>query len=242
MSIPNEKTSDDIVRILDLPFSLDPFDVAKRIKFRGDGQRIKEAADTLTKVAVAVARPKALYRTCKVNRVGEGEIDVEGTKISSRVLNKLFIGQDTAFPYIVTIGPELAEYNISSFDMMTRFWLDNIKEMVLHAAGQSFSDHLQKNYTTTRLTHMNPGEIDDWPITQQRLLFSLLDDAPKQIGVRLTDGGMLNPVKSRSGIYFPNNNGFETCRLCTQLKCPGRRAAYNANTVVEYTGNDASSS
>jgi hypothetical protein len=242
MSIPNEPKSDDKVSILDLPLSLDPSAVTKRIKFRGDGRRIKEAADTLTKAAVAVARPKALYRTCKVYRVGEGEIDVEGIKVSSRVLNKLFIGQDTAFPYIVTIGPELAEYNISSFDMMTRFWLDNIKEMVLHAAGQSFSDHLQKNYPTNRLTHMNPGEIDDWPITQQKLLFSLLGNAPKQIGVRLTDGGMLNPVKSRSGIYFPNNNGFETCRLCTQSKCPGRRAAYNASTVAEFTGSGVSSS
>jgi hypothetical protein len=236
--IKKKTAADGKIIPLDLNFRIDPSAVVKRLKFRGDGKRVDVAAEELTKAVMSVARPKALYRMCKVNRLDSSTIDIEGVKLSSRVLSKLFIDQDTAFPYIITIGPELAEYSIPSSDMLTRFWLDNIKEMVLHAAGQSFSDHLQNIYPVTRLTHINPGEIDDWPISQQKLLFSLFSDVTKDIGVTLTGGGVIKPIKSRSGLYFPNVTGFETCRLCRQLKCPGRRAAYNADVVVEFTGNN----
>ena len=236
MITKKKTTADGGVILLDLSYNLDPSVVAKRLKYRGDGKRVADAADELTKAVISVARPKALYRVCKVSRIDDSTIVIDGMKLTSRVLNKLFTDQDTAFPYIVTIGPELAEDSIPSADMLTRFWLDSIKEMVLHAAGQSFSDHLQKLYPGARLTHINPGEIDDWPITQQKLLFSLFGDNTKKIGVALTGGGVIKPIKSRSGLYFPNDTGFETCRLCHQLKCPGRRAAFNADVLAEFTG------
>jgi hypothetical protein len=237
MVTKKKRTADGGVILLDLTYNLDPSAVAKRLKYRGDGQRVADAAEELTRVVTSIARPKALYRRCQVSRINDSTIEIEDVKLKSRVLSKLFVDQDTVFPYILTIGPELAEYNIPSSDMLSRFWLDSIKEMVLHAAGQTFSDYLQKIYPATRLTHINPGEIDDWPITQQKLLFSLFDDSTKKIGVTLTSGSVINPIKSRSGLYFPNDKGFETCRLCRQLKCPGRRAAYNADIAAEFTGN-----
>ncbi len=240
MITQNKTASDGKITILDLSFHIDPSFVTKRIKFRGNRYRVDETAETLTNAVVSIARPKALYRICKVRRLDDSNVDIEGVRLTSRVLSKLFIDQNIAFPYVVTIGPELAEYNNTSSDMLTRFWLDNTKEIVLHSAGRSLEEHLQKNYPATRLTHMNPGEIDDWPISQQKVLFSLFGNTIKKINITLTDGGVIKPIKSRSGIYFPNNNGFETCRLCFQLKCPGRRAAYNADVVAEYIGKSVS--
>jgi hypothetical protein len=223
--------------ILDpLPFSLDPLLVSKRIQVRGNGHRIDELAEQLTKAVISIARPKALYLMSKVNRVDEATINIEGKRFSSRVLSKLFIDQETAFPYVITIGPELDLYNLPTSDILARFLLDNVKEMVLHSAGQSFENHIHKEYPASRLTHINPGEIDDWPVTQQKSLFSLFGEKTERIGVTLTEGSVIKPIKSRSGIYFPNNTGFETCRLCRQSKCPGRRAAYNADVVANFTG------
>jgi len=34
---------------------------------------------------------------------------------------------------------------------------------------------------------MNPGSLEDWPLTEQRVLFALLGDPQAAIGVRLTD-------------------------------------------------------
>jgi hypothetical protein len=231
-----KSTAESKTTLLELSFLLDPVAVVKRIRFRGDGQRAEETVERLVKAVTSVARPKALYRTCKVTHNDGHTIDIDGNKINSRVLSKVTADQDNVFPYIVTIGPELAAFSFPDADMLERYWLDNIKDMVLHSAGQQFADHLQKNYPTRRLTHMNPGEIDDWPITQQRPLFAMFGEMPAQNGITLTDKCMINPVKSRSGIYFANDTGFETCRLCHQLKCPGRRAAYDAKIAAEFTG------
>jgi hypothetical protein len=46
----------------------------------------------------------------------------------------------------------------------------------------------------------------------------------------------MKPIKSRSGIVFPNDTGFLSCQLCTQSKYPGRRAKYDPELVKEYLG------
>ena len=74
---------------------------------------------------------------------------------------------------------------------------------------------------------MAPGSLADWPITQQQQLFSLFGDVEAKIGVRLTDSFLMLPMKSVSGVYFPTETSFESCRLCPRKVCPGRRAPYD---------------
>ena len=74
---------------------------------------------------------------------------------------------------------------------------------------------------------MGPGSLEEWPITQQRLLFDAMDGLDRQIGVKLTDSFLMVPVKSISGIRFPSKNRFESCQLCPRKNCIGRRAPYD---------------
>jgi hypothetical protein len=81
---------------------------------------------------------------------------------------------------------------------------------------------------------MNPGSLQNWPITQQNELFSIFRNVEALIGVRLTQSCLMIPLKSVSGIYFPTQIKFESCQLCPREKCEGRRALYNLelkNTV-----------
>jgi len=219
---------------LDLPVRLDRAIVAKRLTLRGGTRDLEQAADELVTLAESVARPKVIYRKCHVERRGDSSVNIGGFGFSSRVLGRLLQNGQVVFPYILTVGPELAEAELPGNDMLKRYWLDTVKAMMVHLAGAAFASHLQERHTG-RLTHINPGEIDDWPITQQRPLFELFGSASNDLGVTLTDGCMIKPAKSRSGIFFGNSTGFETCRLCTQHKCPGRRAAYDATAVAIYT-------
>lgn len=221
---------------LELPFSLDPSVLIKRTGLRARDSTGDDIAIELIERARSIARPKALYRVSVVRHIDNATVDIDGTVFFSRVLSKVLVEQATAFPYLITIGQELDEIELPSRDMWRRYLLDIVKQMVLHSAGQSFSDHLHQEFPFSRLTHINPGEIQDWPIAQQKLLFSILGKAAGEIGVTLSDGYMMKPHKSRSGIYFANNTGFETCRLCTQFKCPGRRAAFDGAALREYTG------
>ncbi len=74
---------------------------------------------------------------------------------------------------------------------------------------------------------MNPGSLDDWPLAEQRQLFSVFGDVKKLIGVELTDSFLMVPIKSVSGVVFPTEHRFESCQLCQREGCPNRRAKYD---------------
>ncbi len=86
------------------------------------------------------------------------------------------------------------------------------------------------------------GAGDDWPITQQKELFSLFGGREKVeelIGVRLTDSFLMVPIKSVSGIFFPTEIRFESCQICPREQCIGRRAAYDPEVVKKYQPEEA---
>jgi hypothetical protein len=163
-------------------------------------------------------------------------VDIDGAIFKSRLLSKLLRNRDMVIPFIATIGKELDELPIPPHDMMRQFCLDNIKTVVLVAAVDYLTEYVKEKHNIPQVALLNPGEIEDWYITEQRPLFSLFNDVEERIGVTLTAGGVMKPIKSRSGIIFPNDTGFLSCQLCTQLKCPGRRAKYNPELVKEYLG------
>lgn len=218
---------------VEVAYTLEPSALLRRTRLRTDGRPHEKTINELAEMVRAAAHPVALYRPSQVHMKDGRSVEIEGVTFSSRVLSKILAEGDIVFPYILTVGPELAALQVD--DMLRRFWLDGIKEMVLHSAGQSLSDRLRAIAGSRRLTHMNPGEIDDWPIAEQRPLFGLFGGLEQEIGVTLTSGCVIRPIKSRSGIFFANDTGFETCRLCRQTKCTGRRAAYDAALVAKYT-------
>jgi predicted transcriptional regulator len=74
---------------------------------------------------------------------------------------------------------------------------------------------------------MNPGSLTDWPLREQRALFSLLGDVQATVGVELTNSLLMVPTKSVSGIFFPAEESFASCQLCPREACPNRRAPYD---------------
>jgi hypothetical protein len=106
--------------------------------------------------------------------------------------------------------------------------------VILVGAVDYLAEYVKLKHDMPRAALLNPGEIEDWHITEQRPLFNLFKDAEERIGVTLTPGGVMRPIKSRSGIIFPNESGFLSCQLCTQLKCPGRRAKYDPELQKQY--------
>ena len=118
--------------------------------------------------------------------------------------------------------------------MWQSFVLDTIKTMMLISAADYVTKHIQKEFNLGDVALMNPGELKDWPLAQQIPLFKLFGSQEKAIGVSISKGGAMRPLKSRSGIVFPDDTGFVSCRCCTQENCPGRRAAYDAKLVEEF--------
>ena len=219
---------------LEIPLKLDPDKVLKQMKLNYDSPRVREMIDELIQTAVDVARPKALYKISCVSGVDGDSLDIDGVKFRSKVLGKHLRNLTTVFPYIATCGQELDDISIPAGDTLRRFFFDSIKTMALMSAAHFMTAHLSHRYHVKRATHMNPGEIGDWPLAQQSQLFDLFSNPEASIGVTLLPGYLMKPLKSRSGIFFSNDTGFETCQLCTQENCPGRRAPYNPELLKEY--------
>jgi hypothetical protein len=222
---------------LEIPVNLDIEMVVRRLQLRGkSSQRLEEMARELAAKAVNIARPKAIYQISRVRVIDNTTVDIDGVLFTSRLLSKLLCDQDKVIPFIATIGKELDELPVPPGSMLYQFSLDAIKTVVLVGAVDYLTEYVKKRHDIPKAALMNPGELQDWPITQQKQLFDLFGGAEKRIGVSLTAGGAMRPIKSRSGILFANETGFLSCQLCTQFECPGRRAEYDPALVKEYLG------
>jgi hypothetical protein len=226
-------SADKKVHQIDIPVEMDIPSVVTRMTFRGGDGRFDDMVRELAEKARAVARPRAVFRAATVHCATRDKVDIDGVLFTSRILGKMFHENETVYPFIATVGTELDELRFPSREMMKNFSLDAIKTVILISAVEYLSNYLKETLSLKSVAFLNPGELEDWPISEQKQLFALFEGAEKEIGVSLTTGGAMNPIKSRSGIVFPDETGFLSCRLCTQTKCPGRRAPYDAGVVKE---------
>ena len=89
-------------------------------------------------------------------------------------------------------------------------------------------------YAINGLSSMSPGSLSDWPIEEQKPLFSILGDVETAIGVTLTENFLMVPTKSISGIYFPTDLPFYNCQLCSRKNCDSRKARFDKTLAREY--------
>ena len=222
---------------VEIPVRLDIELVVRHLRLgRNDSSRLEDMARELAATACSIAHPKAVYQISRARVIDNATVDIDGVIFTSKVLSKLLCNQDKVFPFIATVGKELNEMPVPARDMMRQFSLDAIKTAILVSAVDYLTEYLKEKYDIPKAALMNPGELEDWPIAQQKPLFALFGGGEKQIGVSLTTGGAMKPIKSRSGILFPNDTDFLSCQLCTQFQCPGRRAKYDPELVKKYLG------
>ncbi|MGQ9509722.1 MAG: hypothetical protein ACUVTN_10030 [Thermodesulfobacteriota bacterium] len=139
-----------------------------------------------------------------------------------------------AFPYVVTIGAGL-EGRFGEFkDLFEQYYLDQIGNIALTKARKHLEEHLCATFALDRLSFMSPESLQDWPIEEQKPLFSLFKGAEELIGVRLNENLIMIPRKSVSGIFFPTDVTFLSCQLCQRGKCEGRKAPFNEKLAEEY--------
>ena len=212
-----------------IPVTLDPGEIAARLRF--DPVRAGfESMDELVALAQGLIQPRAVYEVAYTGAKGEGTVEVAGITFESHILCKNLEPANKVFPYIITVGPELERAASAQGDLLKQYYLEEMANMALESTAGWLGGQLEARYGVTGLANMSPGSLEDWPITEQTKLFSIFGDTEKAIGVRLTDSMLMLPRKSISGILFPSEEGFVACQLCERERCPGRKAAYNANS------------
>ena len=220
---------------IDIPAEIPREDVLAEFKQERTRAKVETIVDDLIDMATEAARPKGLFRVCRVEERDRDGVVVDGVRLTSRVLSKNLSDTCTVIPELVTCGRELDELPVSPKDFIRYYCLDVIKTVVMFHATEYFFNYLKDTFNLTEMVHLHPGEFGDWPITEQAPLFQLLGDTEASIGVKLTSSLTLQPVKSGSGLVFSSDHSFESCQLCLQANCPGRRKPYNPRLVKQFT-------
>lgn len=218
----------------DIPFQITTDEVLHRAHLtEADDETVAEVRK-LVEAAQEVARPKALYDAAYVGKKTEASVTIAETVFSSRVLRVNLEQVERVFPYVATCGVELEEIKPTSQDMIVAYCLDIIKQAALSAATTHLQEHLTAKFALGQTSQMNPGSLEDWPITEQFKLFELLGNVEELAGVRLTNSCLMVPPKSVSGIAFPTEVRFESCQLCQRPNCPSRHAPYDPQIAKAY--------
>jgi hypothetical protein len=184
--------------------------------------------------AVAISRPKAIYKIVDVEISTEDQVLLDGYHFNSRLLSSNLADVHRAFPYVITSGTELHEWMNSIEDPFTGYMADSIVSFVLDEAYDYVMSHLVSEYGLKKTGTMNPGSLEDWPLQAQTPLFALLGDPRGSIGVYLTDSLLMIPRQSVSGLLFETDRDYVNCQLCPRGNCSHRQAPYDPKKHSQY--------
>ena len=189
--------------------------------------------EELLRSAIYMIHAKALYTTAYITNRTEEVLDIGGVRLGSRVLAKNLDKVQRVFPYIITIGNALENEASTYKNIVQGLCLERTGDVALTSTRTYLEKYLTERYGLGKVSHMGPGQLD-WPITQQRQLFSIFGDVETVIGVRLTDNFLMIPRKSISGIIFPTEITFTSCQLCPRKDCVSRQARYSETLRRSY--------
>jgi hypothetical protein len=201
--------------------------------------RVEEAGEDYERLKVMVieaqtiAKPKAFFKVSYIDERGEDYVVIEGVRFNSKILAVNLEGVHRIYPFVATCGAELQKWSAGFEDIVENFWADHLKEVYLRSALKSLYENIQNSFKLKKIAVMNPGSLQDWPLTEQKKLFTILGETDRLVGVKLTDSSLMVPSKSVSGIYFPTEVDYENCQLCPRENCPGRRAPFHHQLLAE---------
>jgi hypothetical protein len=225
--LPVQERSMDVVVMDGIQVSLHMDELTRKLRVEDNRGGLADLLAGLANEALAVAAPKALYKVVYVDSRDDDEVVLDGIALKSRVLAVNLADVHRVFPFLVTCGNELDRWAMSKSDLLERFYADAILDIVLRSARKAMKKEISQRFQLSKTAVMTPGSLGDWPIEQQRSLFSILGDTEQRIGVRLTESLMMTPVQSISGILFSTKVDFASCQLCPREGCPKRRARYD---------------
>jgi hypothetical protein len=216
-----------------IPCEITVENVIKAMQLKVQQPKIEHLLRELMKQIVPIAKPKALYKVAYIDNKEGDSVVIDGIVFQSHVLRMNLDKVERVFAYIATCGNELDSFDAEG-DVIKNFCIDAIRTVAVGVAVNYLHNHVKSRYALGKTAHMNPGSLKDWPITQQKQLFSLFEGNEQMIGVKLTEGCMISPMKSVSGFLYTSEVKFENCQLCPRENCIGRRAPYSIELVKIY--------
>lgn len=163
----------------------------------------------------SIIHPKGAFATGKLRVQGENE--------------DLKVGREVVYS-MVTLGSEIVDYicERSEADMLEGMMVDFMADSALFSFGEELSGEIRKYSEDKgfgiRRGYESPNLL---PMEAQRDAWEILK-AEKNLGITMTDGFMLRPIKSNGTIYTISDDPTEfnvkhDCSNCDMKNCPMKR-------------------
>jgi len=215
-------------------FDVDTEQVFSRMGYGTDGvpsarveSLVKEYADNICHLV----EPSYSYVIRDINSVRGSRVFIEGSvTFRSNVIARLLEDCQKVAVFVLTVGGRLGEVvrQLSGDGLMVQAAvLDAIGSDTAETLAHVVQDIVGKEAEADGLgisQRFSPGYCD-WRVSQQRMVFRAMGS--DTAGVRLTDGCLMIPQKSISGIIgigpADKVESYNPCLTCKKRDCEGRR-------------------
>ena len=178
--------------------------------------------------------PALYYQHLEIDSVKKGAVLLEeGPKFTSPKLSKTMKDCDEIICYIATLGEDVdgeIKRLMDQKHLAKAYILDAMASVAADNMVATFHERMKNEYENQgkQVTIcFSPGYCD-WPITEQKKLFSMFDS--NELDVELTDSCLMQPRKSISGVFgitpFNSNqstHSYNPCLECNRRDCSERR-------------------
>lgn len=203
----------------------------KNVRFKNF---INNKSDDLFKRFNAHLTPLLSYRTRGIDFIDKGIVSLEkNIALKSAKLSKVMRHCKDALCFIATIGDGV-EQEVARLTAEERLFeayiLESMGSMAVESMVESFCKDMETKYNARGkgiTLRLSPGYCD-WPITEQKKLFRVIDAT--RINVTLTDSCLMHPRKSISGVFGiysydgdSRDHSYNPCSDCNKKDCTARR-------------------
>lgn len=214
-----------------IDFKLDENLLRKLLKVRRDTLLFEEAM-SIANDKIDYVKPKFILKKLEKYKVNETGILIDNIKLNSRILGERIKESPSVFVFVATGGIEIMSHIDSLSDYFEKYVLDQVAYMGCLWALEKMEEALKKIHNISNYISLAPGSLPDWDVIETKKLFELMKEDYKKIGVQILESGMVEPIKTISGILFQSEDSFNSCELCMRQKCPTRRGG-DANRLQD---------
>ena len=112
-------------------------------------------------------------------------------------------------------------------DLLDKYLLGEVAYLAYVRAMQALSEDTERVLGIERYVQLCPGSVYDWSVSDVKDIFALMDGLYQKLNVRVLDSGMIEPIKSVSGIFYATEEEFASCAICPRANCDNRVMEYD---------------
>lgn len=194
---------------------------------------IFERAALLRQEVASVIRPAYIMKEVRVGRKSRNGIELGGQFFGSRIAASKIAADSRVVVYIATCGREAAELLAATDDPFDNYVLDTLAHIGCNNARDDMLRSLSARFGIKKYISLAPGSVIDWNVAEVCKFFEITDGLHQPLGIRVLESGLIDPLKSVSGIFVESDEKFETCDLCMIPDCPSRRSPFDEEKYNE---------